>query len=135
MITSVLRLIVFVLVLLPAFVAAEPITLKLSFFSSDRSHLYLSGAKPFVDAVNEEGIGRVKIEVYLSGRLGGLENLSELVRTGSVDIGYVIPPYESAAFPDAAVMELPGLYKNATEASKVFADLIARDVIHGFNDF
>ena len=88
---SILRLIAFALVLLPALAAVEPITLKLAFFSSDRSHLYLSGAKPFVGAVNEQGEGRAKIEVDLSSRLGGLEHLSQQIRDGSVDIGYVIP--------------------------------------------
>lgn len=135
MIASILRPIVFALVLLPALAAAEPITLTLSFFSSNRSHLYLSGAKPFVDAVNEEGAGRVKIEVHFNSRLGGLAHLSQFVRNGRVDIGYVIPPYESGVFPDASVMELPGLYKNATEASKMFAELVARGAIRAFEDF
>ena len=43
---SMLRLIAFALVLFPTLAAAEPITLKLAFFSSHRSHLYLSGATP-----------------------------------------------------------------------------------------
>lgn len=115
--------------------AAEPITLKLAFFSSDRSHLYLSGAKPFVDAVNQEGAGRVRIEPYLSGRLGGLDRLSQLILDGSVDIGYVIPPYERAVFPDTTVIELPGFFKDAAEATQVFSQLIEQNLFGGFNDF
>ncbi len=129
------QLVALAFAVLPAVAAAEPITLKLSFFSSDRSHLYLSGAKPFVDAVNDEGSGRVRIETYLSGRLGGLEKLSQLIRDGTVDIGYVIPPYERAAFPDASVMELPGLYKDAAEATEVFSQLVETGTIRGFSDF
>ncbi len=129
------RLFALAFAVLPAVAAAEPITLKLSFFSSDRSHLFLSGAKPFVDAVNAEGTGRVQIETYLSGRLGGLEQLSQLIRDGTVDIGYVIPPYERAVFPDASVMELPGLYKDAAEATQVFSQLVEAGSIRGFNDF
>jgi TRAP-type C4-dicarboxylate transport system substrate-binding protein len=129
------RLVALAFAVLPAVAAAEPITLKLSFFSSDRSHLYLSGAKPFVDAVNAEGTGRVRIETYLSGRLGGLEQLSQLIRDGTVDIGYVIPPYERAAFPDASVMELPGLYRDAAEATQVFSQLVEAGTIRGFSDF
>jgi len=129
------RLVAIAFAILPAIAAAQPITLKLSFFSSDRSHLYLSGAKPFVDAVNLEGKGLVQIETYLSGRLGGLEQLSQLIRDGTVDIGYVIPPYERAAFPDASVMELPGLYKDAAEATHVFSQLVETGTIRGFSDF
>ena len=40
------RLVALAFAILPAVAVAEPITLKLSFFSSDRSHLYLSGASP-----------------------------------------------------------------------------------------
>ncbi len=129
------RLVALVFALLPAVATAEPITLKLSFFSSDRSHLYLSGVKPFVDAVNAEGRGLVKIEPYLSGRLGSLEQLSQLVREGTVDIGYVIPPYERSVFPDAAVLELPGLYQDAAEATRVFSQLVEAGTIRGFGDF
>ncbi len=129
------RIVALAFAVLPAMAVAEPITLKLSFFSSDRSHLYLSGVKPFVDAVNAEGAGRVRIETYLSGRLGGLEQLSQSIRDGAVDIGYVVPPYERAAFPDASVMELPGLYKDAAEATRVFSQLVETGTIRGFSDF
>src|SRR5882724_2234658 len=49
---------------------SEPIQLKLSYFSSDRTMLYLGGVKPFVDAVNAEARGLLDIEVYFSGTLG-----------------------------------------------------------------
>ena len=40
--------------LLPCAAVGEPITLKLAFFSSDRSTSYLAAVKPFVDAVKRE---------------------------------------------------------------------------------
>jgi len=115
--------------------AADPIILKLAFFSSDRSLLYLVAPKPFVDAVNAEGAGRVRIEPYFSGRLGGPEQISQLVRDGTVDIGFVIPSYDRAAFPDASVMELPGLFKDATEATQVLSQLVGARVLRDFSDF
>ena len=72
MIVKFLRVIVLALALLPVVATAEPIKLKLAFFSSDRNHLYRSAVKPFVDAVNAEGKGRVEIEVYLSGKLAAI---------------------------------------------------------------
>jgi TRAP-type transport system periplasmic protein len=115
--------------------AAEPITLKFSFFSSDRSLLYLVAPKPFIDAVNAEGRGRFRIEPYFSGRLGGPEQISQLVRDGTVDIGLIIPSYDRAAFPDASVMELPGLFKDATEATRAFSQLVEAGALRGFGDF
>ena len=49
---------------------ADPIELKLSFFSSDRSVLYLSAIKPFVDAVNAEAKNLIHIQTYPGGMLG-----------------------------------------------------------------
>ena len=43
------RCLIFLFALLPAVSAAEPIKLKLSFFSSDRALLYKGGVKPFVE--------------------------------------------------------------------------------------
>jgi TRAP-type C4-dicarboxylate transport system substrate-binding protein len=61
------RYALFVLELLPAVANAYPITLKLAFFSSDRSTTYLASVKPFVDAVNTEGKGLVEIVLYSGG--------------------------------------------------------------------
>ena len=47
--------------LLPLAATAEPVTLKLSFFTSDRSFAYQAAVKPFVDAINADGKGRSKL--------------------------------------------------------------------------
>lgn len=136
MIGNFLRLLGVVFALLPAMAAAEPIKLKLAFFSSDRTHLYRSGAKPFVDAVNAAGKGSVEIEVYLNGKLGSdLTKQSQLLRDGSADIAYVVQPYERSTFPDSSVIELPGLYRDAREATLVFSHLVAAGTMRGFNDY
>lgn len=130
------RIAVAAFVLLPPLAAAEPIKLKLAYFSSDRTHLYRSAVKPFVDAVNAEGKGRVQIEVYLSGKLGAdLAHQSKLIRDGTADIVYVVQPYERSAFPDSGVIELPGLYRDGREATLAFSHLVASGLMRGFDDF
>ena len=136
MIRTAARLLALVLSLVPAVAAAQPIILKLAYFSSDRTHLYLSGAKPFVDAVNFEGRGRVKIEPYFSGSLGkDLSAQSKLAADGTADFVYLVASYEQAKFPDTRVVELPGLYRDAQEATFVFSRLVANSTIRGFDDF
>jgi len=56
---------------LPAMAAAEPITLKLSFFTSDRTIAYVTAIKPFGDAINNDNRRLLKIDVYTSGALDG----------------------------------------------------------------
>lgn len=136
MLRCLMRIFAAALVLLPAIAAAEPIKLKLAFFSSDRTHLYRSSVKPFVDAVNAEGKGRVEIEVYLSGQLGkDLTKQSQLALDGTADIVYIVQPYERTSFPDAAVIELPGLYRDAREATLVFSQLTAAGMMRGLKDY
>jgi len=130
------RIIIAVLALLPAMAAAEPIKLKLAFFTSDRTHLYRAAVKQFVDAVNAEGKGRVEIEVHLSGSLGQYPiQQSKLLRDGTADIAYIVQPYERSEFPDSAVVELPGLYKDGRECTLVFSHLVATGLMRGFSKY
>ena len=136
MFVKLLRVTLVALALLPAMAAAEPIRLKLAFFSSDSNHLYLSAVKPFVDAVNAEGKGRVVIEVYLSGKLErDLSKQTQLLRDGIADIAYIVQPYEREAFPDSPVIELPGLYRDGREATEVFSSLVATGLMRGFKNY
>jgi TRAP-type C4-dicarboxylate transport system substrate-binding protein len=130
------RFAIVALMLAPVAVRAEPIKLKLAFFSSDRTHLYRSIVKPFIDAVNAEGRGLVEIEPYLSGKLGGDPAAqSRLVFDGTADIVYVVVPYEQKRFPDTAVIELPGLFADAREATLAFTRLVENGTIRDFRDF
>ena len=124
-----------IVLLLPLTTAAEPVTLKLSFPSSDRSLGYLTLVKPFVDAINNDRRGLLKIEVYFSGILGTPAEQPQLVAAGIADIAFVIPGFDSKRFPDEAAIELPGLFRDAREASLVHTRLAAEEALRGFRDF
>jgi TRAP-type C4-dicarboxylate transport system substrate-binding protein len=131
-----LRSILFALLLLPGTAMADPIKLKLSFFTSDRSNIYLAQIKPFVDAVNAEGKGLVEIDVYFSGAISKVQAAQpELVKDGTADLALVVPGQTPEIFADIGVTELPGLFRNAHEASRIFGRLVAADALAGFNDF
>ena len=119
----------------PTPAVATPVTLKLSFPSSDRSLGYLTLVKPFVDAINNDRRGLLKIEVYFSGILGTPAEQPQLVAAGIADIAFVIPGIDSKRFPDEAATELPGLFRDAREASLVHTRLAAEGALRGFRDF
>jgi TRAP-type C4-dicarboxylate transport system substrate-binding protein len=122
-------------VLSPATLAAEPIKLKMAYFSSDRTTTYAAAIQPFVDAVNAEVGGVVEIDVSLSGALG--KNPSQqlqLVLDGTADLAFVVPGYTPERFPDNEVVELPGLFKNIREATLVYTDLIAANALRGYDN-
>jgi TRAP-type C4-dicarboxylate transport system substrate-binding protein len=123
-------------VLLPFAARGEPIKLKLAYFSSDRSSSYRMAIKPFVDAVNADEQGGLRIEAYTGGSLGKESALqAQLVRDGIADIGYVVLGTAPNQFSDHAVMELPGLFRDMPEATWVNTRLVAAKLMQGYDDF
>jgi TRAP-type C4-dicarboxylate transport system substrate-binding protein len=123
------------LALIPAISAAEPIKLKLAFFSSDRTTTFAAAVKPFVDAVNAEAAGLAQIDVGLSGTLGEnpVQQL-QLVLDGAADLAFVIAGYTPNRFADNEVIELPSVFNNIREATLVYTALIADNALRGYDD-
>ena len=134
--TAALRLAAIAFALLPLAANAEPVKLKLALFTSDRSEVYLLGIRPFVDAVNAEGKGVVEIDGYFSGVLGSAQaQQPQLVLNGVADMAVVVPSLTPDRFPDNTVMELPGLFRDAREATLVHSTLVAENALRGYEDF
>ena len=124
------------LLLLPGAAAAEPIKLKLSFFSSDRSITYVAAIKPFVDAVNAGAKGLLEIEPHVAGEFSrDLTQQPQLIRDGVADIAYVVPGVTRNEFNDNTIIEMPGLYRDMREATTVFTRLIAANALRGYEDY
>ncbi|MDA9410598.1 TRAP transporter substrate-binding protein [Bradyrhizobium sp. CCBAU 45384] len=116
--------------------AAEPVKLKLAFFSSDRSTSYLAAVKPFVDAVNAEARGQIEIETYFSGALGkDPAEQPQLVLDGRADIAYVVTGLTRNRFADNAILELPGLFASMRESVAVLTRLMAANALQGYDDY
>lgn len=136
MLRNLARLATIAVLVLPLAAHAEPIKLKFSLFTSDRSAVYQLGLKPFVDAVNAEGKGLLQIEVYFSGALGnGQAKQPQLVLDDVADMAVVIPGITPDRFPDNTVMELPGLFRDVREATLVHTALIAEHALGGYENF
>jgi TRAP-type C4-dicarboxylate transport system substrate-binding protein len=139
MFTIARRLLLLSLLLCPAGVSwAEPVTLRLSFFTSDRSNIYQCQIRPFVEAVNAEGAGIVEIKILFSGKGAVSTEITEqplLVRDGDVDLAFVVPGLSPQIFPDTAVLQMPGLYRTAREASLVFTRLVESGALTGYQPY
>ena len=89
---------------LPMSAVAQPVTLKLSFFASDTESNYAKAIKPWIDAVNADPSGAVKIEAYPNGALGkSLPAQPQLLLDGVTDIAWVNPSLVPGRFPDDQV--------------------------------
>jgi TRAP-type transport system periplasmic protein len=114
---------------------AEPIKLKFAFFASDREFVFRSVVKPFVDAVNLEGKGIVEIELFPSGALErSYPKQVQLVLSGGADFAWIHTALTPEQFPDNAVMEQPGMFHDAEEATQVYTRVAASGVLRGYED-
>ncbi|MFZ2069503.1 MAG: hypothetical protein WAV27_26335 [Xanthobacteraceae bacterium] len=101
--------------LLPPASAADPIKLKMAYFSSDRTTTYLAAIAPFVDAVNAEAAGLLQIDVSVSGALGkNPAQQLQLVLDGTADLAFVSPVIRQSDFRTTPSSSCP-------DCSKIFA--------------
>lgn len=120
----------------PMTALAEPVELKFSFFTSDRSEIYHASIKPLVDGVNGDARGLARIKVYFSGAINGIQSLDpQIVSDGIADLALIVPGRTPSRFPNSAILEMPGLFRNAHEAALTFTHLINNQALAGYEDF
>jgi TRAP-type C4-dicarboxylate transport system substrate-binding protein len=122
--------------LLPSMAIAEPAVLKLSFFGPDTEVNYAKAIKPWVDAVNADPSGALKIEAYPNGALGkALPAQPQMILDGVADIAFVNPALVPGRFPDDQVFEVPGLVTNMKEGVALYHALLKSKSMRGYDDY
>lgn len=87
---------------------AEPVILKFSFSTSDRSVVYLCHIKPLVDAVNADGAGLVQIKIYFSGAISPSQTEQpNLVLSRAADMALIVPGLGRRNFPTPSFSRFP----------------------------
>lgn len=136
MLNIVARCAALILLLLPATSVAEPVKLKLAYFTSDRTPTYQAGIKPFIDAVNTEGRGSIEIEPHVSGALGkDPATQLQVLLSGAADIAFIVPGLVPERFPGTSVIELPGLFRDGREATLAHTKLAVEKRLKAYDDF
>ena len=70
-------------------------------------------------SIEEASEGRIKVDFFHSGQLGGPRDHYNMVRDGIADIGWSVPAFEPDRFPIFEVTSLPYLTTDAVKASNV----------------
>ena len=123
-------------VLLAGAAIAEPIKLKLAMFSADTEMTWVTVIKPWADQVNAAGKGIVEIDEFPTGALGkALPEQSQIVLDGVADIAFVIPGVTPGRFPENEVMDLPGLFRDAREATLVYTRIMQKKLLKSFDKY
>ncbi|MEM7708510.1 MAG: TRAP transporter substrate-binding protein DctP [Pseudomonadota bacterium] len=89
---------------------------------------------PWLEAVRAEVGDQVTIREYWGGSLGRhADKQMELVQSGVLDIGYVVPAYTSGQFPELGIFELPYFFESAEVAGLVGWSLYEQEKLSGFD--
>jgi TRAP-type C4-dicarboxylate transport system substrate-binding protein len=116
--------------------AQAPFVLKAAFYGHSTDIIYTKIYKPWIDAINADPSGAVKIEAYPDGALGkSLVAQPQLVLDGVTDIAFIGPAFSPGRFPDDQVLELPALFKSDAEGMKVYRALLESNSLRGYEDY
>ncbi|MGO4887503.1 TRAP transporter substrate-binding protein DctP [Anaerobacillus sp. MEB173] len=106
----------------------ETITLELGHIAP-ADHGYQLGLEQFVQAVEEESNGKVKIEIYGAGQLGGERDMSEQVQLGTLDMALMTTGPLGNFVPNLAVLEMPFLFEDVDHAYRVLDGEIGEELL------
>jgi TRAP-type C4-dicarboxylate transport system substrate-binding protein len=112
---------------LPA-TAQEPISLKFAYTAPLQSQTYVQYWGPWVEKVNKEGEGKLKIEVFGGPTLATLGNVYDRLINNVFQIGYGIQAV-SGKFPLTDVCTLPFLTDEAAPATVACWNLYANGTL------
>lgn len=116
--------------------AQQPVKLKMATFSPDSERLFNTVKKPWAAAVNKAAGGAIEIELYPNGALGRApQQQAQMVIDGVTDIGFIVPPFTPGRFPDTEAIELPGMFQDLAEATRVYTNLVRNGAIRDYGDY
>ena len=109
--------------------ADEPIHLKLPMNAPLTSPVYVRSTKPWIDQLEQETGGAVKVDTYPGGQLASPQNIYDRLVNNVFELAYGIHGSLGTLFPKTSVAELPFLATEGTHSSVALWNLVERGVI------
>lgn len=114
---------------------AQEVTLRLHQFLPAQATIPSKAIQPWIDKIEAESGGRIKIEHYPSMQLGGgPPALYSQAKDGVVDISWVVLGYSPGRFPRTEVFELPFMTGSAEASSRAFHEYVEANAMEEFAD-
>ncbi|MEM7544146.1 MAG: TRAP transporter substrate-binding protein [Pseudomonadota bacterium] len=113
--------------------SAADVTLRCQHFISPKGAVPSRFMEPWIEKVEAESGGKLKVELYPGMQLGGKPPaLYDQIRDGVIDCGWALPAYTPGRFPSTEALEQPFVTTNNAEESSMAAwDYIQK---HGLDD-
>lgn len=115
--------------------AEEPVTLKFACFEPPGAFVNVQVFGPWIEKVNKEGEGVLKIEFFPGGALGRDPKIQlKLLMDGVADLAFILNPYTPGRFPDDQVVNIPFVAKDPLESSLALNALYKKGLLRGYDD-
>ena len=82
-------------------------------------HLMSDVVKEFINNLEERSNGRIKIQYFPAGQMGGLKELMDVTQKGALDMTGVVPQIVSGKLPLNTFITLP-TWQTAVEGSEIY---------------
>src|SRR5690625_928249 len=87
--------------------------------SGDVQDLYVN---KFKEILEEKTDGRISVDIYTAGTLGGNDDLFTQLQTGAIEFGILSPGVTGTVIPQAQIVNIPFLFTDDLEVNKEVLD-------------
>jgi tripartite ATP-independent transporter DctP family solute receptor len=109
------------IIMLPGSAVGQTTTLKLGHVLPGADHPYQQGAMKFSELVQAQTNGRIKVDIFPSGQLGGERDMVEGLKIGTIDLVITASPIAGAVANDRKVflLDIPYVFKDYEALTRV----------------
>lgn len=104
----------------------EPITITFAVTTADED-VGTIACKNFIEAVEERSNGKITFDYYPNGQLGSLQELTEAMATGALDMAKLNPTMMTEYVPEWGLLILPFLIKDYDHFGEVMKSDVVKD--------
>ncbi|MFC5589737.1 TRAP transporter substrate-binding protein [Sporosarcina soli] len=97
-------------------------------------HIWNETAKKFAEELDERSEGRMKVELYPGGQLGGEPDMVQQLETGSIDFGFITTAYLTSRSDAFSAWFAPFLFDSYEEAFEAKDSEIAKELLATLDD-
>lgn len=120
---------------LPPAAQAQEVTLRLHQMLPPQAAIPARALTPWIEKVESQSGGRIKVEHYPSMQLGGAPpSLYDQARDGVVDLIWTVLGYTPGRFPKSEAFELPFMVTTAEATSRAFHEYVLANALDEFKD-
>ncbi len=112
---------------------AQQTTLKYAFVNPMNSHFGVA-ATAFKESVESDSKGRIKIDIFPGGALGGEREMAESLQLGPIDMGMSSTSVVGNFVPELLVFDIPFIFRDTAHARAVVDGKIGQDILAKLTD-